>query len=123
MQLGCFSIHTHIKLHYTQCILYYILEIRRSTYRGLIRAKQDGYIRYIGVSNFTISHLIDFIDICQYEVPYINQIEIHPLCTQIEVIQYCKKYGILIQVCNRLIVIHIDLQSYYSSSYCIYICI
>ena len=94
-----YSIHTHtvVYLHNTPCILYTI-EIRRSTYRGLIRAKQDGYIRYIGVSNFTISHLSDFIDIRQYEIPYLNQIEIHPLCIQTEIIQYCKKYGILIQV-------------------------
>ncbi len=36
-------------------------ELRRSSWRGLIRAKHEGLVKFIGVSNFMISHLDDFV--------------------------------------------------------------
>lgn len=53
--------------------------LRRATWRGLMRSKANGLVRYIGVSNFTVEHLQDFIDICGYEKPVLNQVSLQSL--------------------------------------------
>ncbi|TGD88042.1 aldo/keto reductase [Mycolicibacterium sp. CH28] len=50
---------------------------------GLLRARQDGYIKSIGVSNFTPEHLSNIIDL-SFFAPAVNQIEVHPLLNQAE---------------------------------------
>jgi 2,5-diketo-D-gluconate reductase A len=50
---------------------------------GLIKAKEDGLTRSIGVCNFTADHLSNIIDLT-FSTPAINQIELHPLLTQTE---------------------------------------
>ncbi|QSG03386.1 aldo/keto reductase [Natranaeroarchaeum sulfidigenes] len=52
-----------------------------------------GKIRNVGVSNFTKPLLDEAID--QLDAPlYANQIEVHPLCQQRELVEYCKSNDI-----------------------------
>ncbi len=48
---------------------------------GIMRARQDGLIKSIGVANFTEEHLSNIIDL-SYFPPVVNQIELHPLLSQ-----------------------------------------
>jgi 2,5-diketo-D-gluconate reductase A len=53
------------------------------SFGGLLRAKQDGHTRSIGVCNFTSEHLTTIIELT-YSIPAVNQIELHPLLNQAE---------------------------------------
>ncbi len=52
------------------------------TWKALVRLREEGRVRSIGVSNFTIAHLKRIIDATGV-VPALNQIELHPLFQQI----------------------------------------
>jgi 2,5-diketo-D-gluconate reductase A len=51
------------------------------TWKGLIRAREDGLVRSIGVSNFLIPHLERIIAATGVS-PVVNQVETHPLYQQ-----------------------------------------
>jgi diketogulonate reductase-like aldo/keto reductase len=50
---------------------------------GLMKARENGFTKSIGVSNFTEENLADVIDL-SFVTPVINQIELHPLLNQAE---------------------------------------
>ncbi|CAM3926809.1 aldo/keto reductase [Lederbergia lenta] len=65
------------------------------TWRALEKLYKDGKVRAIGVSNFHVHHLDSLKDA---EIkPMVNQIEFHPLLSQIDLRSYCKKNGIQIE--------------------------
>jgi len=53
------------------------------SFGGLIQSRHDGYVRSIGVCNFTEEHLETVIDLT-FVTPAVNQIELHPLLNQAE---------------------------------------
>jgi diketogulonate reductase-like aldo/keto reductase len=53
------------------------------SFGGLIQSRGDGYVRSIGVCNFTEEHLETVIDLT-FVTPAVNQIELHPLLNQAE---------------------------------------
>jgi 2,5-diketo-D-gluconate reductase A len=66
------------------------------TWRALERLYQDGKVRAIGVSNFTIDYLERLMGESTI-IPAVNQIELHPHLTQIELRDYCKQHGIAVE--------------------------
>ena len=50
---------------------------------GIMKSKEVGDTRSIGVSNFTPEHLSNIIDL-SYFTPAVNQLELHPMLTQAE---------------------------------------
>ncbi len=64
-----------------------------STWKSLEEFAGDGRARSIGVSNFQPGHLDRLADGAQ-TVPAVNQIEVHPYCTNDEVRAYGKAHGI-----------------------------
>ncbi|KAF9522642.1 NADP-dependent oxidoreductase domain-containing protein [Crepidotus variabilis] len=66
------------------------------TYKALIEAKVAGKIRSVGVSNYNVHHLEE-IKVAGYETPAVNQIELHPLCQQKEIVKYCKANNIIVE--------------------------
>jgi hypothetical protein len=58
-------------------------------------------VKTIGVSNFTISHLKDIISATGVK-PFVNQVEMHPLNPQEELLEFCKKEGIVITAYSPL---------------------
>ncbi|WP_179475198.1 aldo/keto reductase [Mycolicibacterium vinylchloridicum] len=50
---------------------------------GVMRSRQDGLIKSIGVANFSPENLSDIIDL-SYFPPVVNQVELHPLLNQTE---------------------------------------
>jgi diketogulonate reductase-like aldo/keto reductase len=70
-------------------------------WRGLIRAKQDGLCRDIGVSNYSSKLINALIDITG-EVPTVNQIEWSPFGHSDDMYDYAKKNNIVIQAYSPL---------------------
>lgn len=84
---------------------YYYLEI----WKVLISLLDQKQIRTIGVANFLQPHL-ETLYLSTGVYPSVNQIELHPLNTQKELILYCKEHNIALQAhtplaqgCNDLL--------------------
>jgi len=69
---------------------------RLEAWKALIEAKAAGKIRTIGVSNYGVPHLEE-IKHAGLEIPSLNQIELHPLCQQKPIVEYCEANGIVIE--------------------------
>ncbi|KAI0053130.1 Aldo/keto reductase [Auriscalpium vulgare] len=69
---------------------------RLATYRALLKARDDGKIRTVGVSNYGVHHLKE-IQTAGLELPAVNQIELHPFCQQKEIATWCSEHGIVVQ--------------------------
>jgi diketogulonate reductase-like aldo/keto reductase len=61
----------------------------------------EGKAKSIGVSNFTVSHLRQLLPRCIVR-PSVNQVELHPLCPQRELIAYCNGEKIHVQAYSSL---------------------
>ena len=82
---------------------------RRGAWKALIRAKKEGLVIDIGVSNFDVKHLEDPCfkapstgqeDFCQ--LPALDQCECHVACQQFELREYCSNNGIVFQAYSSL---------------------
>ncbi|KAH7096695.1 Aldo/keto reductase [Auriculariales sp. MPI-PUGE-AT-0066] len=71
-------------------------QMRLDTYRALIKKRDEGKLRSIGVSNFNVRHLEEIIE-AGLELPTVNQLEVHPFCQQREIILWCTARGIVIE--------------------------
>ncbi|KJA27904.1 hypothetical protein HYPSUDRAFT_130547 [Hypholoma sublateritium FD-334 SS-4] len=69
---------------------------RLETYRALLDAQAAGKIRSVGVSNYNVKHLEE-IRAKGWPMPAVNQVELHPLCQQRPIVEYCAAYGIVVQ--------------------------
>ncbi len=63
------------------------------TWNAMIEAKNQGLIKNIGVSNFSIKKLEDLIDQTE-DFPTVNQVELHPYLHQDELLQFCQSHKI-----------------------------
>ncbi len=68
---------------------------------GLMKAKDVGDTKSIGVSNFTAEHLADLIDLT-FVVPTVNQIELHPTLNQTELREVHAEKSIVTQAYSPL---------------------
>lgn len=80
---------------------------RLESWRALKRAKAEGRVLKIGVSNFTIAHLQDLLDEDSLsssclDPPAVNQVERHPLYQQSELMAFCRSRGIALQAYSPL---------------------
>jgi methylglyoxal/glyoxal reductase len=75
---------------------------RLQTWKGMEKILEDGKVKAIGVSNYTIAHLEEL----QAEsniMPAVNQIEFHPYQYEKEVLEYCKSKNIVVEAYSPLI--------------------
>jgi diketogulonate reductase-like aldo/keto reductase len=63
------------------------------TWKALEELYKKGSVKAIGVSNFLVHHLDEFLPNCKV-VPAVNQYEFHPELLQPDLLEYCKKRGI-----------------------------
>jgi diketogulonate reductase-like aldo/keto reductase len=73
----------------------------RELWEGLIRARDDGLTRDIGVSNYTIEQMDELIRTTG-EMPAVNQIEWSPFGWSAEMLSWCRERGIVIQAYSPL---------------------
>ncbi|KZT08439.1 Aldo/keto reductase [Laetiporus sulphureus 93-53] len=71
-------------------------ERRLQTYKALQEARRAGKIKSVGVSNYGVKHLEEIKD-AGFEVPSVNQIELHPFCQQKAIVSYCREHSIVVQ--------------------------
>ncbi|KIW22657.1 hypothetical protein, variant [Cladophialophora immunda] len=70
---------------------------RLSSWRAVEDAIQDGEIKLGGVSNFGTKHLDELVAAKPRIMPCVNQIEVHPFNTRTDIVETCRKYGILVE--------------------------
>jgi 2,5-diketo-D-gluconate reductase A len=63
-------------------------------WKALVKLKEEGRAKSVGVSNFTVSHLKRIIDATGV-APSVNQIELHPRFQQQELAAYHTEHGII----------------------------
>ncbi|HZG58569.1 aldo/keto reductase [Paenibacillus sp.] len=73
----------------------------RETWKALVRLYEEKRVRAIGVSNHQIHHLEEIIQDTGV-VPAVNQVEYHPLLSQVELLSYCKTKGIQMEAWSPL---------------------
>ncbi len=71
------------------------------TFQAMEQLYGEGKLRAIGVCNFTIDFLEELKKNCKI-VPAVNQIEMHPMLIQPDLMKYCADNGILIEAYSPL---------------------
>jgi len=92
-----------LKLDYLDLYLIHwpVPGLRLESWRALVRLREEGRVRSIGVSNFLVPHLEELI--ARFPVkPVINQVELHPFLTQDALFPFCERHGILIEAYSPL---------------------
>ncbi|MGG3283499.1 aldo/keto reductase [Paenibacillus solani] len=77
------------------------------TWKALIHLQKEGLVRSIGVSNFQIRHLQHIIEDTGV-VPVVNQVELHPLLSQKELLNYARENGIVLEAWSPLMQGNLD---------------
>jgi len=78
------------------------VEKRQASWKELIALQQQGKIRSIGVSNFGVHHLEEFLKEFPDHPPAVNQIELHPWLTHTDITQFCRDHSIVIEAYSPL---------------------
>ncbi len=73
-----------------------VTDLYLKTWREMVKLYEQGYCKNLAVANCHEHHLEAIINECGI-VPAINQVEVHPLFTQLPLRQYCKEKGIQIE--------------------------
>lgn len=71
-------------------------QLNADSWRAMLRLKNEGVIKSLGVSNFLPQH-IDELMTTTDSLPEVNQIEMHPGLNQTETVEYCKSKGIVVE--------------------------
>lgn len=66
------------------------------TWKAMEELYKMGKIKAIGVSNFLVHHLEDFLPHCKV-VPAVNQVEFHPELIQSDLLNYCRQKSIQLE--------------------------
>ena len=73
----------------------------QETWQAMEDLVKKGLVKSIGVSNFTTIMLIDLLTYAKVK-PAMNQIELHPYNTQIELVDFCKRKDIAVTAYSPL---------------------
>lgn len=73
----------------------------RETWEAMENLVKKGYVKSIGVANFSFAMLHDLLTYAQIK-PVNNQIEIHPYNTQTELINYCRSRDVVVTAYSPL---------------------
>jgi diketogulonate reductase-like aldo/keto reductase len=66
------------------------------TWKALEEIYEKGKVKAIGISNFLVHHLDEFLPECKI-MPAVNQVEFHPELLQPDLLEYCQKRGIQLE--------------------------
>jgi methylglyoxal/glyoxal reductase len=73
----------------------------KAAWKALEELYKQGRIKTIGVSNFQVHHLEDLMRDAKIK-PMVNQVELHPKLTQMELRTFCKQHSIQIEAWSPL---------------------
>jgi len=66
------------------------------TWKAMEDLYDQGKVKAIGVTNYSVRHLKQLLKTCRIK-PMVNQVEFHPRLVQSELLDFCKKEGIVLQ--------------------------
>ncbi|AKN30367.1 glyoxal reductase [Clostridium carboxidivorans P7] len=75
--------------------------LSKETWKALEKLYKEGYIKAIGVSNFTTEQLEKLFQSIEI-LPMVNQVEFHPYLVQNNLIEFCKKHNIQLEAWSPL---------------------
>ncbi|KAJ8976873.1 hypothetical protein NQ317_001197 [Molorchus minor] len=75
---------------------------RDLSWQKLVKGVKDGLTRNIGVSNYNVRHLTELLAKDHGIKPAVNQVEWHPHYHQPELLELCKREGILLEAYSSL---------------------
>jgi diketogulonate reductase-like aldo/keto reductase len=75
---------------------------RKLTWSVLSKLHKQGLLRSIGVSNFNIRHLQEFLSDVDTVRPAVNQVEWHPYYNQPDLENFCRQHNIFLQAYSSL---------------------
>lgn len=70
-------------------------------YKDMERLYREGLVRSIGVCNCHQHHLQAIMEACEI-VPAVNQFEVHPLFTQVQLVDFCRQHHIQVEAYTAL---------------------
>jgi diketogulonate reductase-like aldo/keto reductase len=70
--------------------------LRHETWRAMTTLLEEGHVRAIGVSNYTIRHLEELFGRSKV-VPAVNQVEFSPFLYQKDLLGFCKQHGVRLE--------------------------
>lgn len=70
-------------------------------WKTMVKLYEEKKVRAIGVCNCKVHHLEELAE-CSGMMPMVNQIELHPLLSQKETVDFCHKNGIVVQAYSPL---------------------
>lgn len=73
----------------------------QTTWAAMEKLLDKGLVKSIGVANFTTMMLVDLLTYARIK-PTVNQIEIHPYNSQVELVEYCQRLGITVTAYSPL---------------------
>ncbi len=73
----------------------------KETWQAMEKLVEEGLVKSIGVSNFTVMMIIDLLSYARIK-PVMNQVEIHPYNSQQELVDFCHKQGIQVTAYSPL---------------------
>lgn len=72
------------------------------TWGEMIRLKQQGQVKHIGVCNFNLEQLQALLAAYPDDKPEVNQVELHPFLAQPELVGFCREHGIALMAYSPL---------------------
>jgi len=78
------------------------LKLRIETWRAMEEALQNGKTKFIGVSNYELSHLKELQKYAKIP-PAVNQVELHPFLPKTKLQEYCRKHKIILQAYGSVV--------------------
>ncbi len=76
-------------------------ELRQQSWRALEDLQQEGRVRAIGVSNYTVRHLKELLGHARI-VPAVDQVEFHPFVYDPELVRFAKEHEIRLEAYSPL---------------------
>lgn len=92
-----------LKTDYVDLLLIHfpVTEERRPAWHKMEEKYKDGKAKAIGVSNYTVRHLEELLQESTIK-PAVNQVELHALLQQPELVQYCQDNSIVVEAYSPL---------------------
>jgi diketogulonate reductase-like aldo/keto reductase len=95
------SLHK-LKMDYVDLyLIHYPVRQRIQSWHALELLRERGKARSIGVSNFTVRHLTELLRETKC-IPAVNQVEFHPYLYQRDLLEFCRRSGIVLEAYSPL---------------------
>ncbi|KAJ9128318.1 hypothetical protein QFC24_000611 [Naganishia onofrii] len=86
--------------------------VREECWKGCMDAKEYGWVKSIGVSNYGVAHIQEFVDARKgtsaaaakkLELPVLNQVDLHPFMRRQAIVDICEKNEIILEAWGPLV--------------------